>query len=522
MLVVKETSMKIVSILVFSCVLFIYGIGGISLWDPDEPRQAIMAQEMMERQDYIHPYLNGKPYLEKPPLYPWMIIAASKIQGKLNEFSSRIPAALSATCLMVATYSLGRLLVDPIGGMLSVMVLATNFQFLRNARSSVMDMTFAFFIGLTILLNYVALKKDKKWLFFLSFLPSSLAILAKGPAGLVIPAAVTFIYLITEKKSKKFMIPLALGCLASAAIAAVWFLLAGEAYWKEFILRQNFTRYTNAFDHKESFLYYFHKLFFNFLPWSILLPFSIHHAWKKHLWLPLIWFFAVFIFFEFSSSKRAIYLLSLYPAAALLTGIFLREKWSSLLEKGYANLLMRFFAVLLVVLPFISIGIVKFLPGSVRNILRDSPGYLYIYIILFAVTGAALLLAITKKTQNWSLYLLIGYLTFAGFFHNNYYMPLIDKASKSPRLIIDGVRGISKDTQIYAYGFSSAGLIFYLGRPIKSFYDIDKVKDFEGNVLLIIEDRPAARIREELEKSFVPLKHTQYEKENYTVYLRKD
>jgi 4-amino-4-deoxy-L-arabinose transferase-like glycosyltransferase len=514
--------MKILFVLVFSCVLFIYGIGAISLWDPDEPRQAIMAREMMERQDYIHPYLNGKPYLEKPPLYPWMIVVASKIQGKLDEFSSRIPAALSATCLMVATYSLGHLLVDPVGGMLSAVVLATNFQFLRNARSSVMDMTFAFFIGLTILLNYVALKKDRKWLFLLSFLPSSMAILAKGPAGLVIPAAVTFIYLFTEKKFKKFIIPLVIGCLASAAIAAIWFLLAGEAYWKEFILRQNFTRYTNAFDHKESFFYYFHKLFFNFLPWSILLPFSIYHAWKKHLWLPLIWFFVVFIFFEFSSSKRAIYLLSLYPAAALLTGIYLRAKWSSLLEKGYTNLLMRFFALLLIVLPFVIIGIVKFLPGSVGNTLRDSPGYLYVYIILFVVTGIALFLAITKRAPKWSLYLLIGYFSFAGFFYNNYYMPLIDKASKSPRLIIDGMGSISKDTQIYTYGFSSAGLIFYLGRPIKSFYDIDKVKEFEGNVLLIIEDRPAASIREELEKSFVPLKHTQYEKENYTVYLRKD
>jgi hypothetical protein len=183
---------------------------------------------------------------------------------------------------------------------------------------------------------------------------------------------------------------------------------------------------------------------------------------------------------------------------------------------------MRFFALLVIVLPFVIIGIVKFLPGSVGNTLRDSPGYLYVYIILFVVTGIALFLAITKKTPKWSLYLLIGYFSFAGFFYNNYYMPLIDKASKSPRLIIDGMGSISKDTQIYTYGFSSAGLIFYLGRPIKSFYDIDKVKEFEGNVLLIIEDRPAASIREELEKSFVPLKHTQYEKENYTVYLRKD
>ncbi|HBZ36047.1 MAG TPA: glycosyl transferase family 39, partial [Rikenellaceae bacterium] len=99
--------MKLIIIILTCYLLFIQNLGGIALWDPDEPRQAIMAKEMMDRKDYIHPYLNGKPYLEKPPLYPWMIIAASKIKGTVDEFSSRLPAAISATILVIITYYVG-------------------------------------------------------------------------------------------------------------------------------------------------------------------------------------------------------------------------------------------------------------------------------------------------------------------------------------------------------------------------------------------------------------------------------
>ena len=310
----REKSFLLLVLILISYILLIHNLGSIALWDPDEPRQAIVAREMIERNDYIHTYLNGEPNLWKPPFYSWMIVLASKITGNLDEFASKAPSAIAAGLLVLITFFLGSRLADPRTGFLSGMVLLTNFQFLGNARESVMDMTFAFFIGLTIFLNYLAIKKENRWLLVLSFIPASLAILTKGPAGLLIPGCITFIYLLITKKTKRFFLPLVCGCFFSVALAMIWFLLAGREYFDEIILNQNFTRYVNAFDHKENFFYYFHKLFFNFLPWSILLPFSIYHAFRKKYWLPLIWFLFTFLFFEISTSKRAIYLLSLYPA----------------------------------------------------------------------------------------------------------------------------------------------------------------------------------------------------------------
>jgi 4-amino-4-deoxy-L-arabinose transferase-like glycosyltransferase len=514
--------MKVIVIILTCCVLFILNLGGVALWDPDEPRQAIMAKEMMDRKDYIHPYLNGKPYLEKPPFYPWMIIAASKLKGTVSEFSSRLPAALSATLLVIVTYYLGCSLANPVTGFLSALILALNYQFLSNARESVMDMTFACFIGLTIFLNYFYVLKRNKLYFMLSFIPSALAVLSKGPAGLVLPAMVTFFYLISRKELKRFILPFMAGCLISAALSSIWFFLAGPEYIKEFIFRQNITRYTNAFDHIETLYYYFHKLFFNFLPWSILLPFAIYHAFKRKIWFPLIWFIVIFFFFEFSTSKRAIYLLSCYPACALLCGIYIKDKWPWLLENRVTNILVRSFAFLLLILPFAAVFVLNLLNSPVISVFKQESITLYVYIAILILTGGTFFYAVKKKSHILTLSALFFYFIFTGFFYHNFYMPVMDRNFKSPRMITDQIGNLKEGKNIYTYGFSSAGIIFYIGKPIQIFRNINEIKDQKNDILLIVEDEQSQHMQKDLNLFFLPVRKAHYEKEHYTIYVRKD
>lgn len=515
--------MRIPLILALSYVLFVSGLGATSLWDPDEPRQAITAREMIERNDYIRPYLNGKPYLEKPPLYSWLIIAAAKIQGRVDEFSSRIPAALSATCLVVITYWFGSILVDPFTGFLSALTLATNFQFLGNARQSVMDMTFAFFIGLTIFLCYLAMAHKKPRYIVLSFLPAALATLTKGPAGLVIPMGVVAVYCLIRKELRRFLLPLGIGFVTSAALASIWFFLAGEAYWKEFILRQNFVRYMNAFDHKESCFYYFEKIFTNFLPWSLLLPFALFDAFKKKFWLPLVWLTITFLFFEFSTSKRAIYLLPLYPACALLCGRYMREKWQDLLDSTSTNLLLRFFAFLFVLLPCASIVIVR--TASTPDLMAFAHDQATYYgggaLVL---VGALLFFALAKRNRGWSLIALFLYVSLAGFFYHASYLTFLDKTSKSPRLITETVQEIKHEGNVALCGFNSPGVIFYLGKPVETFYGPDVTKQSKNNILLVVkvEDNFPKNLRQELQERFTPVRNVRYRGTDFTLFKNKN
>lgn len=517
-----KTRTKLLILIVLAAAVFFVNLGSVSLWDPDEPRQAVMAREMMERGDYLRPYLNGEPYLEKPPMYPWMIIAAAKISGNLNEFAARVPAALSAVFLVAVTFLLGRRIADEQAGFLSGLVLITNYQFLSIARESVMDMTFAFFIGLCVYLAFLSIEKDRRGLFVLSFIPCAFAILSKGPAGLVLPAGIIFFLMIIQKKLKRFLLPLALGCLLAAAIASVWFILAGESYIREFIFRQNITRYTSAFDHAESLWYYFPKIFYNFMPWSLILPFALYGAWKRRYALPLVWFAVIFLFFEFSQSKRAIYLLPLYPAMALLVGLYLRDVWGTIVEQGWSRLLLTVFGVLLTCIPVAAAIAVNILPEGDVGAFRGKAVSLYVYLSILFLAGLGFLYALSRKKKELALSCSIFFLIFTGFLYGAHYMPIVNETAKSPRLVTGPLAVHSGSKEIYTLGFRSAGIVFYLGRPVKETFDINEIKENGHDILIIAKERPTVHMREELEKRFVMLDRVRYEKDHYIFYVRKN
>ena len=507
--------MRILIVRFFAYALFVHNLGNISLWDPDEPRQAIMAREMMERSDYVHPYLNGSPYTEKPPLFSWLIVLASKVCGRLNEFTSRIPSALCATGLLLIVFFMGRRLADDNSGLLSALVLATNYQVLSNSREAVMDMTFAFFIGASIFLAWLSMERGSRPLFVLAFFPAALAILTKGPAGLLIPACVMFLYLFSEGKTKKFLLPLVAGSLLCLAVSSVWFLLAGEAYAREFLLHQNLVRYTRGFDHIENPFYYVHKLFINFLPWSILLPFSLVHAWKRKLWLPLTWFAFTFLFFEFSKSKRAIYLLSCYPACALLTGIYLKDRWQSLVDGTRTKWPVRLFGLILILLPLAAVIVLPPLKAY-RELFPQGDRILIVSAILLALVGFLFLYDVLKLLPAKSLRPLFTYLLLCAIIYHSFYMPALDTHVKSARLITSRIQ--AGPSEIYMFRVNSPALIYYYGRPIKVISEPLQIESNRGDVTVIAEKRPVTM------KILAPLfdvkKEVRYERDTYTIYER--
>jgi 4-amino-4-deoxy-L-arabinose transferase-like glycosyltransferase len=504
------------AILCLAYVLFFHDLGGISLWDPDEPRQAIEAREMMERSDYVHPYLNGVPYLEKPPLYPWLIIIASKIQGRLDEFSARLPSALAATALLIITFFMGRQMAGPAAGLFAAFVLAANFQFLGNARESVMDMTFALFIGLTIYLGDLAVRRDRRWLFPCALLPSVFAVLSKGPAGLLIPVAVLFLLLLCHRKLMPFFLPLIVGCLLSLGLSSIWFIIVGKAYAGEFILHQNLTRYVKGFDHIESLFYYFPKLFFNFLPWSLFLPFAIYHAWRRRLWLPLVWFTLTFLFFEFSRSKRGIYLLPLYPAMALLVGVFLKEKWGTLVKRQWGGFAIKVFAILIVLCPVLGIVAVTGASDHLSKQMGIAP-VSWAPLTLLAVVGIAFLFFVITKAPRGSISALFAYTICLGFFFHSIYLPITDRGSKSVRPIVDAVAANPAHLErVYFCGFSSPAAIYYLGRPVRAALDADNLLAKGTGLTIVVKDQNG--LPERFSSRFSVAQRVSYETNRYLIF----
>jgi 4-amino-4-deoxy-L-arabinose transferase-like glycosyltransferase len=291
--------------------------------------------------------------------------------------------------------------------------------------------------------------------------------------------------------------------------------LAGEAYAREFLLHQNLARYTTGFDHIETSLYYFHKLFFNFLPWSILLPFSLVHAWKRKLWFPLVWFIFTFLFFEFSRSKRAIYLLSCYPAAALLTGIYLKDSWHSLAEGPMTKWLVRAFGLILMLLPLAAVAVLPHVKAY-RALFPQGDTLLMTAAIVLCVVGLLFFYNLIKSRPGWSLHPLFAYLVVCAIVYHSFYMPVLDRQVKSIRLVTSQVQAGPSD--VYMYRVNSPALIYYMGRPVKIIHEPQEIENSGRNVTVIAEKRPETTRK--LAPLFDVVKDVRYEKDTYSIYER--
>src|SRR4051812_1008925 len=75
---IRTTSLLILvilpAVLLYPCLHF-------HLLDPDEGRYAEIPREMLARGEWIVPYLQGEPYLDKPPLLYWLVMLCYSVFG---------------------------------------------------------------------------------------------------------------------------------------------------------------------------------------------------------------------------------------------------------------------------------------------------------------------------------------------------------------------------------------------------------------------------------------------------------
>src|SRR3954452_8531904 len=77
------------------------------LLDPDEGLHAAIAQEMVQRGDYVTPTFLGEPFLDKPILFFWAEAASLRAFGN-REFAVRLPPLLFGVAGMLSVALLGR------------------------------------------------------------------------------------------------------------------------------------------------------------------------------------------------------------------------------------------------------------------------------------------------------------------------------------------------------------------------------------------------------------------------------
>jgi len=334
------------SLALCATLLFLVGLEYSHLWGSDEPRVAGIAAEMGRSGDMVVPRLNGEPFLEKPPLYFWAASTIFNLLGE-NTYTARLPSALAAICGVALVFFLARSMgFSALTAFISAFILASSTGYWDIGRKCIIDMMLCLFTTCAVVCFFQASRSSpRRMLWSTGFVLSlSCAVMTKGLVGLAIPLSALSVWLLIEKSfSLRAWGLLSIGsvlCLIPVAIW-IWFLynsLGWDAVY-EVAWTNNFARFTGTHQsHIKPFYFYIIRFPKNFFPWVLFLPLAlIFHLRKIREWnmhssslFFVAWLGIPFILLSLSAGKRDLYLLPLYPAAALFVGTAV----GSMLEDG--------------------------------------------------------------------------------------------------------------------------------------------------------------------------------------------
>ncbi len=324
--------------------LFFRGIGSTPFYDKQEAREASVIWEIHHSGNWILPLRNGDEIPAKPPFYHWLGAIAATLIGRVNELTARLPSAVLGTAGILLTYAAGVFLWGRSAGLISALVLSTSFEW-RTAREARVDMALTFVLLCSFLFFYYQYRTQggRTKALILGFL-LGLATLAKGPLGIAVPgfAFVTFLWCKRDLAFFKKLHPIIVISVC-AVVAGSWYLFAFAQGGRDFlslVIRENFNTIIGKEPaHPHPFWWYIPYLFQRMAPWSLFFPGLAVFLYRnrrrlaeKELLYFVVWAAAVLIFFSLFSQKRTVYILSAYPAIALLFGVW----WQSVMNRDEA------------------------------------------------------------------------------------------------------------------------------------------------------------------------------------------
>ncbi len=408
-------------------VIFFAGLGASRLWDEDEAEYSRCAREMMARGDWVVPTFNGEPWLEKPVLVYWLMIGSFRLFGP-TEFAARFPSAVFAIGTAIITYRLGRQLFRPQVGFWAALILLSSLMFVVIARAATLDSTLIFFTTLSVwayvrampgsfwserrwptlarrasegdlrnnecsslalrasvafesrerLARFRAVLPESWWSFAAIYAPLGLAVMVKGPLGVLLPIAGLgmFIWISGSRTPADDVKPpdadkrddnhddvrqrlirsarrirLRLATMAAdfpaatwamrpltlagivLAIAGPWYVLAGIRthgdFWDVFIWQHNvqYILHSQQGHAGSAFYYYPLALIIGFFPWTIALALGGRDAIaairrgdldSRGFALALTWSVVWFVVMSLVGTKLPHYIVPAYPMMALV------------------------------------------------------------------------------------------------------------------------------------------------------------------------------------------------------------
>jgi hypothetical protein len=284
-------------------------------------------------------------------------------------------------------------------------------------------------------------------------------------------------------------------------------------------MKENVLRFvssnTAGAGHEHPFYYFLPNLLLGMAPWSFFLPAVAAFLYQrrsvlqeKELLYPLVWAATIFFFYSAASGKRTVYILPLYPAVALLLGVWWQELRRGAVQlPGVLSWLLRGggYLCFLTVLAAMAVVLGQLLGYDLLALIRpllhpkdqgDLPFFSHVvrqhalaFFLWFCVVGPSSIgLLLSMHRQQWGrLFAALVAFTFGTFLLvNNVFQPIVAEA-RTFRPFMERVSQRVGPAPLFFHKAFDNGALYYAGRHIPS-YDAALTSPGQPFFLLTWED----------------------------------
>ena len=366
-----------------AALLFLPGLGAVHLFDWDEINFAEIAREMIMTGDWSRPQIDYQPFHEKPPLFMWLQAISMKMIG-IGEYAARFPNAICGIITLIILYRIGDQVRSKVFAMLWPLAYLGSILPHLYFRSGIIDPWFNLFIflGIHSFITLVqgdptrqegALNSRRDKYAWLTGLFLGLAVLTKGPVGVLIPALMAAVYWVLGKFKPYLRLRRAVIIVVSTvATIATWgvidLIANGPDFMIAFFWRQVAMLTTEDAGHGGFFGYHFVVLLIGCFPASL---FAIKEFFSPtrskdpirndHRRWMVILFWVVLILFSIVRTKIVHYSGMAYFPLTYLAALQLERIWQKRESFGWPRFAIGIvgglFVLITIALPFLGMNV---------------------------------------------------------------------------------------------------------------------------------------------------------------------
>jgi hypothetical protein len=466
-----------VIIVIIAALLFIPFLGSVHLFDWDEINFAESAREMLVTGNYTRVQINYQPFWEKPPLFFWMQVLSMKILG-VNEFAARFPNAICGIVTLCFIFYIGSKHFSKALGWWWVLAYIGSFLPHFYFKSGIIDPWFNLFIFSGIYFLILAQHNKQTKYFIFSGIATGLAVLTKGPVGLLLVLLTAFVFIIIKRDFKWFnFLQIVVFTLSVFISSFLWYgielLQNGTWFIKEFIEYHVRLFSTKDSGHGGPFYYHFIILLLGCFPAS----FFALNAFKKSsiaspaqydfkLWLSIL-FFIVLVLFSIVKTKIIHYSSMCYLPLTFLAAYAIYYNLVSKYTHYFLVFLGSLIALVFLLFPIIGVNIHWLEPFLQKDVFAKANLSVQVHwqwwLVIF---GLAYFIAVILMLKNFSSSVVKSYaIIFAAtillvFAALRFFVPKVERYSQGT--IIDFYKSVqNENAYVEVTGFKSYAQYFY-------------------------------------------------------------